>query len=62
MLNVLLTVSVSFVIAFLAIPAIIKIAREKHLYDIPDARKLHSRHIASLGGVGIFIGFCSRFY
>ena len=57
MLNVLLTVSVSFVIAFLAIPAIIKIAREKHLYDIPDARKLHSRHIASLGGVGIFIGF-----
>src|SRR5207237_407514 len=27
------------------------------LYDIPDARELHTRPIPSLGGVGIFIGF-----
>lgn len=58
MLNVLLTGLVSFVIAFLAIPAIMKVASEKKLYDLPDARKLHTKPIASLGGVGIFIGFC----
>ncbi|MFL5809136.1 MAG: MraY family glycosyltransferase [Flavisolibacter sp.] len=34
-----------------------KVAREKKLYDLPDARKLHTKPIASLGGVGIFIGF-----
>src|SRR5690606_33596580 len=57
MLNVLLTGSVSFALAFLAIPAIMKVAREKKLYDLPDERKVHANAIASLGGVGIFIGF-----
>ncbi|MDB5197937.1 MAG: glycosyl transferase [Flaviaesturariibacter sp.] len=57
MLNVLLTASVSFVITFLAIPLIIKMAEQKKLYDLPDARKLHTKPIASLGGVGIYIGF-----
>ena len=57
MLDVLLTGSVSFIITFLAIPVIIKIAEEKKLYDVPDARKLHKKPIASLGGVGIFSGF-----
>src|SRR3954463_690886 len=57
MINVLLTGSVSFIITFLAIPAIMRVAKEKKLYDLPDARKLHTRPIASLGGVGIFIGF-----
>ena len=57
MLDVLLTGSASFVITFLAIPVIIRIAEEKKLFDIPDGRKLHKNPIASLGGVGIFSGF-----
>src|SRR4051812_32188256 len=57
MLNALLTGSVSFIITFLAIPPIMKVAKEKKLYDLPDARKVHTKPIASLGGVGIFIGF-----
>jgi UDP-GlcNAc:undecaprenyl-phosphate/decaprenyl-phosphate GlcNAc-1-phosphate transferase len=57
MLDVLLTASVSFLITFLAIPVIIRISIQKKLYDIPDARKLHTRPISSLGGVGIFAGF-----
>jgi UDP-N-acetylmuramyl pentapeptide phosphotransferase/UDP-N-acetylglucosamine-1-phosphate transferase len=57
MLSVLLTSLVSFAITFLVIPIIIRVANEKKLYDVPDARKVHSRHIASLGGVGIFLGF-----
>ena len=57
MLDVLLTGSVSFVITFLAIPVIIRIAEEKKLFDIPDDRKLHKKPIASLGGIGIFSGF-----
>ncbi|HTM93734.1 MAG TPA: MraY family glycosyltransferase [Flavisolibacter sp.] len=57
MLNVILTGSVAFFITFLAIPAIIKVAQEKKLFDLPDSRKLHTSPIASLGGVGIFLGF-----
>jgi UDP-GlcNAc:undecaprenyl-phosphate GlcNAc-1-phosphate transferase len=57
MLSVILTGSVAFVITFLAIPAIMNVAREKKLFDLPDARKLHTSPIASLGGVGIFLGF-----
>ena len=57
MLDALLTASVSFIIAFLAIPVVIQVAEKKKLYDIPDERKLHTRLVASLGGVGIFGGF-----
>jgi UDP-N-acetylmuramyl pentapeptide phosphotransferase/UDP-N-acetylglucosamine-1-phosphate transferase len=56
MLNVLLTGLVSFTITFLAIPAIIKVADQKKLFDLPDARKLHTKPIASLGGIAIFLG------
>lgn len=56
-MSLLLTGSMSFLISFVAIPAIIRVADEKRLFDLPDARKLHTRQIASLGGVGIFIGF-----
>lgn len=56
-MNLLLTGSVAFVISFIAIPTIIRVADEKGLFDLPDARKLHTKPIASLGGVGIFIGF-----
>ena len=50
MLNVLLTGVVSFMITLVALPAIIRVADEKKLFDLPDERKLHSRSIASLGG------------
>ena len=56
MLNVILTGSLAFVITFLAIPAIMRVAEEKKLFDLPDSRKLHTTPIASLGGVGIFLG------
>ncbi|HEX8314812.1 MAG TPA: MraY family glycosyltransferase [Flavisolibacter sp.] len=58
MQNLLLTsATFSFLIAFLAIPAVIRVADEKGLFDVPDSRKLHTKAIASLGGVGIFVGF-----
>lgn len=57
MLDILLTASVAFIITFLAIPVIMQVAEQKKLYDIPDERKVHTRLVASLGGVGIFGGF-----
>lgn len=49
--------TISFFITFFAVPAVIRVADEKGLFDKPDSRKLHTKPIASLGGVGIFIGF-----
>jgi UDP-GlcNAc:undecaprenyl-phosphate GlcNAc-1-phosphate transferase len=46
----------SFVIAFMAIPSIIKIAEIKHLFDEPDERKLHKTRVPTLGGLAIFAG------
>lgn len=57
MFDILLTTSVSFIITFLAIPVVLQIAEQKKLYDIPDERKVHTRPVASLGGIGIFGGF-----
>src|SRR6476659_5574249 len=57
MLNVLLSGAISFLITILAIPAIMRVAAEKKLFDLPDERKVHNRSISSLGGIGIFIGF-----
>lgn len=52
-----MTASVAFIITFLAIPVILQVAEQKKLYDLPDERKVHTRLVASLGGVGIFGGF-----
>ena len=57
MFDVLLSLAISFTIAFLAIPAIITVADTKKLFDVPDERKIHQQHIPSLGGLGIFAGF-----
>ena len=56
MINVLLTGIVAFTITFVAIPAIMRVAVQKKLFDIPDDRKLHTKPIASLGGVALFLG------
>ena len=57
MFDVLLSLSISFTITFLAIPVIINVAEMKKLFDMPDARKIHQVAITPLGGIGIFAGF-----
>jgi len=54
--SILIISVLSFFVAFTAIPVVIKIAKAKKLFDIPCERKIHKDHIASLGGIGIFIG------
>jgi UDP-GlcNAc:undecaprenyl-phosphate/decaprenyl-phosphate GlcNAc-1-phosphate transferase len=57
MFDVLLSLSISFTITFLAIPVIINVADMKKLFDMPDSRKIHQVAITPLGGIGIFAGF-----
>lgn len=53
----LLPLLVALTIALIMIPAIIRIAAEKHLMDAPDSgRKTHANLTPTLGGVAIFAG------
>jgi UDP-GlcNAc:undecaprenyl-phosphate GlcNAc-1-phosphate transferase len=55
--NILLSTALAFLITYFAIPPIIKVARDKKLFDEPDERKVHKAVIPTLGGLGIFAGF-----
>lgn len=50
---------VAFIIAFLigtySIPIVIKISKEKRIFDEPDERKLNKTVIPTLGGISIFL-------
>lgn len=54
---ILLAVILAFIVTYAAIPVIINVANIKKLYDHPDSRKVHTKPIPSLGGLGIFAGF-----
>ena len=55
--NTLLSSALAFLITYFAIPPIIKVAKDKKLFDEPDERKVHKSVIPTLGGLGIFAGF-----
>lgn len=46
----------AFVLTYLAIPIIIRVSRDKKLYDRPNARSVHEQPTPSLGGIAIFAG------
>lgn len=47
----------SCVIAYLSIPVIAQVAKDKKLFDIPNGRSSHTEVIPSLGGIAIFSAF-----
>ncbi|PUZ27767.1 UDP-N-acetylmuramyl pentapeptide phosphotransferase/UDP-N-acetylglucosamine-1-phosphate transferase [Chitinophaga costaii] len=55
--NVIIATVLSFIVTYLSIPVLIKVAEVKHLFDEPDERKSHKVRIPTLGGIGFFAGF-----
>ncbi len=47
----------SFIVVFLSIPTILRVAKMKNLFDEPNKRTVHRVKIPTLGGMAIFIGF-----
>jgi len=47
----------SFMMVFLSIPTILRVAHSKNLFDEPNKRSVHRVRIPTLGGLAIFIGF-----
>jgi UDP-GlcNAc:undecaprenyl-phosphate GlcNAc-1-phosphate transferase len=55
--TVVLPLLIALTVAFISIPAIIKVADLKHLMDEPDEdRKTHKKRTPTLGGIAIFAG------
>ncbi len=48
---------ISFFLAFLIIPSILRVANSKNLYDEPNKRSSHKTKIPTLGGLAIFLSF-----
>lgn len=64
-LFILLTFFTSVSIASVLIPRILLISVKKRLFDLPDARKVHTKAVPRLGGVSFFptilFAFCAVF-
>lgn len=56
MLSYLLSLLTACAITAFAIPSIIRVAKLKHLFDVPDSRKEHKESVPTLGGMAIFAG------
>ena len=61
MINIAFSCITAFIITFLAIPSIIKVAVIKNLFDEPGGRKAHKSSIPTLGGIAIFGGVVFSF-
>lgn len=48
---------ISFMMVFLSIPTILRVAHSKNLFDEPNSRSVHKMRIPTLGGLAIFLGF-----
>lgn len=55
--NIIFSCALAFLITLFSIPAIIEVAKDKKLFDVPGGRKVHKAVIPTLGGLGIFAGF-----
>src|SRR5690625_4114069 len=53
-LKVILSFVTSFLVAFVAIPKVIRVAYRKQLMDVPGDRSSHTNKVPSLGGVAIY--------
>ena len=53
----LVIIAVGFYLTILLTPVIIRYCIRRNILDHPGGRKLHSRAVPRLGGVGMFIAF-----
>lgn len=56
MFAVILGFITAFTLTYSIIPVIIRVARERRIYDRPNERSSHDEPTPSLGGIGIFAG------
>ena len=43
-------------LVYYSIPVIVRISHDKHLFDVPNERKVNKKIVPNLGGIALFIG------
>jgi UDP-GlcNAc:undecaprenyl-phosphate GlcNAc-1-phosphate transferase len=56
-LMILFAAFLSFLLVFLSIPTILRVAYSKNLFDEPGKRRIHKLRVPNLGGLALFMGF-----
>ena len=56
-LRIAIVTIISFVITYISIPSIVRVANLKHLFDEPNERASHTSKVPTLGGLAVFAGF-----
>jgi len=54
--QILASYIIGILIVYYAIPVIVRISIAKHLYDVPNERKINKTVIPNLGGIALFVG------
>ncbi|GIM29559.1 undecaprenyl-phosphate alpha-N-acetylglucosaminyl 1-phosphate transferase [Clostridium polyendosporum] len=62
MFNYIYPMIISFLVVFLIIPSLMRIANKFGFTDKPTERKKHKEPIPLIGGIGMFIGFFVNFF
>lgn len=57
MTSIIVAFLVSFIVATVTTPLVLKLARRRGLFDEPDGRKIHVRKVPRLGGIAIVLAF-----
>jgi len=55
--TIVLSLIISFAITWIIVPKIVKVAKVKNLFDIPNHRSAAKKIVPRLGGVAVFAGF-----
>jgi len=55
--NIIASLISAFIIVWISVPSIVRVAKTKHLFDEPDERSSHIANVPILGGLAIFAGF-----
>ena len=55
-IQVFIAFFLSLLLVYITIPVIVRLSKEKKLFDIPNERKVNKTVIPNLGGVSIFLG------
>lgn len=60
--SALLCFITAFVVTLITIPPIISLVKKYQLYDLPDARKVHTAPIPTMGGIAIIAGMMTAVF
>jgi len=47
---------IGLILVYYSIPIIVRISNEKHLFDVPNERRVNKNVVPNLGGIALFIG------